>query len=358
MSSLPTDPLPEDPGPEPVAHPEPVELVVLPSADSEEVADAAEAELTEADTVEPELAEADTAEPESAEADEPELTETDTAEPVDADTDEPEPQATSVRMAGMDKSSSTILVPVDLLDIAAELAEAQALPGRAEQANRELDAEHKARLEPILEPDGMFHPIAASILRVVARSSLTISIDLSYESDSSNPRIWSTARQAVASSGLFSDLYMLHPISASQLPQVIGQLLVLRPPSFVADSVLSIDRNDLMQATGSATHDEAMAVLTETGLEPIEAALLLDLQRPNVRRWRITSTWSTPEGRATSELAGIDAGDNGQWLAVGTRRPDESIQLNYRPQGDGDTVRALRSVLPKLWTSTPLSRIG
>lgn len=204
--------------------------------------------------------------------------------------------------------------------------------------------------------DGLLDPIAFELLDVVNQASLLVAVDLHYMDDSSVPTVWATPRRAVVSSSIDPDYIEFRSVPVTQLPQVLAELIVLRSPQFIGDVPLSISGQILNRAKGLNDREKALAVLSEGGLDPDQAVLALDLQRHDIRRWRITSTWSTGDGKETAELRGLDAGPSGQWL-VGTTGPEEdSAQLTFNPQGHGETMSAFRTVLPKNWMGTPLNR--
>jgi hypothetical protein len=203
-------------------------------------------------------------------------------------------------------------------------------------------------LAPILHGSRL-DPVAAGLLEVVDQASLRVTIDLTCRSDTSLQTVWATPRAAVSSSSFDPRWEELRPVPVSQLPQVLSQMLVLQSPRFVADRALTVSSALLGEAAAAGEWDAAIDTLCEAGIERDEASLLIELQRPEVRRWRVTSTWSTEAGSSTSELQGVDAGPAGQWL-IGAA----SGGLIYTPQGHGEVMSAFRSVLPRNWTGTPL----
>jgi hypothetical protein len=256
----------------------------------------------------------------------------------------------------LDRSRAQLRIPADLLTEALRIAHVQSIPdlGTESLSARPSD-EVIERLAPVLD-DGQLDPVALDLLKIVNQASLMVAIDLSYLSDSSVPTIWATPREAVVSSSLDPDHIELRPVPVSQLPQVLAQLIVLRSPRFVGDVPISISSSILAGAEAEGSREASIEALTGGGLDADQAVLLLDLQRPDVRRWRISSTWSTDDGQEMTEIEGLDAGPSGQWL-VATTGPDESnAQITYSPQGHGEVMSAFRSVLPRNWMGTPLNR--
>lgn len=205
--------------------------------------------------------------------------------------------------------------------------------------------------------DDQLDPMAEDLLNVCSQASLIIKVNLSYAAESSTSTVWATPRQAVVSSSLDPHFAEFRPVDVAQLPVVLGELMVLRRPTFVGQSPVSVGTKAVAEAeTQLADPEKAAATLEEAGLSKEQAGLIIDFQGANVRRWRVSSSWSTDDGTETSELRGLDAGPSGQWLVAMTGNRDEPGQMTFTPQGSGDVVRALRSVLPRSWVGTPLRR--
>ncbi|MGH1487821.1 MAG: hypothetical protein ACRBK7_00255 [Acidimicrobiales bacterium] len=261
----------------------------------------------------------------------------------------------------LDRSRAQLRLPTDLVTETLRIAHVQSMPNVDPDSTPEPPTDRTvARLEKSgVLVDGVLDPIAFELLDVVNQASLIVAVDLHCMDDSSVPTVWSTPRQAVVSGTLDPDYIEFRPVAVSQLPQVLGELIVLRSPRFIGDVPISINSQILSKAKGLIDdREEALAVLTEGGLDSDQAVLALDIQRPDVRRWRITSTWSTDDGQETTELRGLDAGLSGHWLIGSTTGDDEVGQLTFTPQGHGEVMSAFRSVLPKNWMGTPLNRAG
>ncbi len=205
--------------------------------------------------------------------------------------------------------------------------------------------------------DDQLDPIAEGLLAVCSQASLIIKVNLSFATESSTSTVWATPRQAVVSSSIDPHFAEFRPVDVTQLPLVLGDLMVLRRPSYVGQSPVSVGTKAVAEAeTQLAEADKAIGILIDAGLSTEQAQLIIDFQGANVRRWRVSSSWSTDDGTETSELRGLDAGPSGQWLVAMTGNRDEPGQMTFTPQGSGDVVRALRSVLPRSWVGTPLRR--
>lgn len=99
----------------------------------------------------------------------------------------------------------------------------------------------------------------------------------------------------------------------------------------------------------------ARAVLAGAGLDNDAVDVMLAVQNPGTRQWRITSTWAVDDKSSqTAELRGVDAGVSGQWLLEGSIDGVRNT-ITLEPQGDGDVLRALRRVLPQFWVGRPLN---
>ncbi len=205
--------------------------------------------------------------------------------------------------------------------------------------------------------DDQLDPMAEELLSVCSQASLIIKVNLSYATESSTSTVWATPRQAVVSSSIDPHYAEFRPVDVAQLPLVLGDLMVLRRPKYVGQSPVSVGTKAVAEAeTQLGDAGKATSVLEDAGLSAEQAQLIIDFQGADVRRWRVSSSWSTDDGTETSELRGLDAGASGQWLVAMTGNRDEPGQMTFTPQGSGDVVRALRSVLPRSWVGTPLRR--
>ncbi|MEL6984345.1 MAG: hypothetical protein AAFO29_18100, partial [Actinomycetota bacterium] len=180
---------------------------------------------------------------------------------------------------------------------------------------------------------------------------------LSYGPDASAATIWATPRQAVVSNPIDPAQVELELVPVTQLPQILAQLVVLRSPDWVGDAAMSVGVETLSEALGRSSRDEAIVVLAEDGLDTEQSLLVLDLQLPDVRRWRISSSWSTETEPGGAELRGLDAGPSGQWLEATTPGESDGPGLRtFTPLGHGEGMSALRAVLPRNWMGIPLKR--
>jgi hypothetical protein len=258
----------------------------------------------------------------------------------------------------LDRSRSHLRLPVAMVTEAMRIAHLQSMPESSTSGSTSRSV--RALEEAGIMTAGLLDPVAYELLNVVNRASLLVAVDLRYGDDSSVPTIWATPRRAVLSGSIDPGVAEFRSVPVNQLPQLLAELIVLQSPDFVAEGPLSVGSETLGRAAESDDRQSAVAVLAEGGLHTDEASLILDLQRPDVRRWKITSTWSTDDGQETSELQGVDAGPSGQWLIgyTGGANGDDggSGQVTYNPQGHGQVMSAFRSVLPRNWTGTPLNR--
>lgn len=258
----------------------------------------------------------------------------------------------------LDRSRAQLRLPSDLVSEGLRIAHIQSIPDvDIDLVATAPSPEAIERLEEggILV-ENKLDEVAFELLDIVNQASLMVAVDLRYLSDSSVPTLWATPRYAVVSSSIDPNFVEFRPVPVSQLPQVLAQLVVLRSPRFVGDVPISINSAILSEAEQAPDRDAALALLTEGGLDADQAILVLDLQRQDVRRWRISSTWSTDEGTESADLRGIDAGPSGQWLVAMTEPSAGSGQMTFTPQGHGEVMSAFRSVLPKNWTGTPINR--
>lgn len=221
-------------------------------------------------------------------------------------------------------------------------------------ASPSATSEELAALSHLMSGDEL-DPIAAELLQVVGQASLLVAVDVSYGSDASAATIWATPRRAVVSNPLDPAQTELAMVPVNQLPQILAQLVVLHSPAWVGDDPISVGVATLSDAVARPSRDEAVQILAGDGLNTEEALLLLDLQLPAIRRWRISSSWSTESGPDEAELVGLDAGPSGQWLETVTAGQNgESGLRTFTPLGHGEAMSALRTVLPRNWMGTPL----
>jgi hypothetical protein len=258
----------------------------------------------------------------------------------------------------LDRSRAQLRLPSDLVSESLRIAHVQSIPDV--DIDLVATAPSPDAIDRLDEGEilvgGKLDEVAFELLDVVNQASLMVAVDLRYLADSSVPTLWATPREAVVSSSLDPDFVEFRPVPVSQLPQVLAQLIVLRSPKFIGDVPISINSQILSDAEQAPDRESAIAIMTEGGLDADQAVLVLDLQRPDVRRWRISSTWSTEDGTQSADLRGIDAGPSGQWLVAMTDPSGAQGQMTFAPQGHGEVMSAFRSVLPKNWTGTPINQ--
>lgn len=215
---------------------------------------------------------------------------------------------------------------------------------------------HELRAGGVIVDDDL-DPIAADLLKVANQASLIIKVQLAYGPESSSSTIWATPRQAVVSAPLDPAFAELRPIDVYQLPYILSDLMVARPPTFVGEAPISVSTQAVARAEEQmGDPDHAITTLVAAGLSTEQAERVLRFQAANVRRWRVSSTWSTDQGQDSSELRGLDADDAGQWLVAMTGSREDKGQITFTPLGHGDLMRSLRSVLPRSWIGTPLNK--
>lgn len=215
---------------------------------------------------------------------------------------------------------------------------------------------HELRSAGVIVNDDL-DPIAAGLLNVANQASLIIKVQLAYGSESSSSTIWATPRRAIVSAPLDPDVADFRPVDVFQLPYILSDLMVARSPKFVGEAPISVSTKAVARAEEQlGDQSEALSTLVEAGLSNEQAERVLRFQAANVRRWRVSSTWSTEHGQDSSELRGLDADAHGQWLVAMTGSRDEKGQITFTPLGHGDLMRALRSVLPRSWIGTPLNK--
>ncbi|MEM7324706.1 MAG: hypothetical protein AAF531_16580 [Actinomycetota bacterium] len=258
----------------------------------------------------------------------------------------------------LDRSRSILRLPAELVEPALDLAHIQAMPDVAGGLPEPQFPDANSRLEAAgIVTDDRVDPVAQKLLEVVNQASLIVTAELSYGSDTSTSTIWATPRQAVLSGSLTDDYVDYQPVSVSQLPQALAQLIVLQSPRFVGDVLLELDESLLEEVQAiREDQDGAARLLVDAGLEAEQAALLVELQQPDARRWTITSRWSTEDGPLDAQMIGVDGVESGQWLLTREEASEtEQARVLYTPQGHGEIMSGFRGILPKNWLGTPLN---
>lgn len=258
----------------------------------------------------------------------------------------------------LDRSRAWLRLPTRLIADTLDLAHVQSMPAVAGGVPDPEFPEAIDQLEAAgIIADGVIDPVAQQLLEVVNQASLIVTIRLTFQDDESTATIWATPRFAVLSNTLGQGHIEYQPVSVSQLPQTLAQLIVLQSPRFVGDVLLEIDSSLLDQVTEQRDDVEtASDLLIEAGLDADQATILVDLQRDDARRWHITSQWSTEDGPLEAEMIGIDGGESGQWLITDEQSEEsEQARVLYTPQGHGEVMSGFRGVLPKNWLGTPLN---
>ncbi len=256
----------------------------------------------------------------------------------------------------LDRSRCQLRLPANLVTESLRFAHALKYSRNGIEGTGAADSELVTQLRDagIIVGDDL-DPLAADLLRVANQASLIINVELRYGPDASSSTVWATPRQAVVSSSLDPAFADFRPVDVMQLPYVLSELMVSRPPSQVAEAPISVATQAVAEAEAVLEEpDRAAQILVDAGLSAEQARRVLNFQNADVRRWRVNSTWSTDDGQESSELRGIDAGENGQWLVAMTGSREDRGQLTFTPQGHGDVMRALRSILPRSWVGTPL----
>jgi len=248
----------------------------------------------------------------------------------------------------LDRSRSRLRIPREILPEAIRQASREGLASPLATVRMETGG---------IIADGRLDPIVAAMLNVIAEASLMLTIEVELEGDVSETTIWATPARAVITSSLDPELVDVAPVRLPRLPETLTDVIMLRPPDAVAAHPVTVEAGAFRRAEEARHRPEAArAALAEAGLGDDDVDLLLALRAPSTRRWQVTSTWATDDGREVARLTGFDAGARGQWLVEVTADADgNESSLTFAPQGDGDTLRALRDVLPRRWIGTPLT---
>ncbi|MEL7157366.1 MAG: hypothetical protein AAFN30_12300 [Actinomycetota bacterium] len=205
--------------------------------------------------------------------------------------------------------------------------------------------------------DGELDPLVTAMLKVVDTASLVVAVNVMAHGDASLTTIYATPQRAVITSSLDPDLVDIVPVRVARMPETLSDIILVRQPESIGKAPIEIPADDVARAEQlRGKPDLARAVLAGAGLDDDAVDVMLAVQNPGTRQWRITSTWAVDDDKSeTAELRGVDAGPSGQWLLDGA--VDNGINMiSLAPQGDGDVLRALRRVLPQFWVGRPLSR--
>lgn len=247
----------------------------------------------------------------------------------------------------LDRSRSRLRLPVEILPEALRQASGEGLASPVATVRLETGG---------VITDGTLHHAAAEMLQVIASASMMVAVDVQRYGDSSVTTIWATPSRAVVTSTLDPDLVDVEPVRVARLPETLSDVIVLGRPDGNATEAISLSTLVMADVDRLRTSpDEARHLLVGEGLADDDVERVLAFQAPSTRRWRISSTWATDTGQRMAELRGLDAGAHGQWLIEMTGHRDRPGELTFIPQGDGDTLRALREVLPRYWVGTALN---
>jgi hypothetical protein len=256
----------------------------------------------------------------------------------------------------LDRSRCQLRLPANLVTECLRFAHALKYSRSGIQGTGAADSElvKQLRAAGVIVGDDLDRQ-AAELLRIANQASLIITVELRYGADTSSSTVWATPRQAIVSSSIDPAYAEFRPVDVLQLPHVLSEVMVARPPAHIGEAPISVATQAVAEAEAVLDQPpQAIKILTEAGLSGEQAQRVLDFQEPTVRRWRINSSWSTDQGQDSAELRGIDAGPNGQWLVAMTGKREDRGQLTFTPQGHGDIMRAIRSLMPKGWVGTPL----
>lgn len=203
--------------------------------------------------------------------------------------------------------------------------------------------------------DGDLDPLVTAMLKVIDAASLVVAVNVMAHGDSSLTTIHATPQRAVITSSLDPDLIDVAPVRVARMPETLSDIILVRQPESIGTRPIEIPAADVARAEQvRGTPDLARAVLAGAGLDDEAVDVMLAVQNPGTRQWRITSTWAVDDDNSDSaELRGIDAGPSGQWLLHGSNDGETDI-ISLTPQGDGDVLKALRGVLPQYWVGRPL----
>lgn len=247
----------------------------------------------------------------------------------------------------LDRSRDRLRLPVDLLPELLRQASGEGAPN--DEATERLET------GGVVVGD-VLDPLAERMLGVIARASLMVAIDVQRAGDSSVTTIWATPHQAVVTSSVRSDEVDVEPVRMTGLASRIADVILLGPPVLVDRPPLAISTLVISEVDRRRGRpDDVRRVLGRAGFGDDVADLLLAFGAPATRRWRISSTWATESGPRIATLRGLDAAESGQWLVEVDGHRNRPGVMRFTPQGDGQVLGALRSVLPRSWVGRALN---
>jgi hypothetical protein len=193
---------------------------------------------------------------------------------------------------------------------------------------------------------GELHPVARQILSPVASPEVVVSVEISGSTFIEIATIWRRGPRATVGSSRDRATFDLHPVEPGLLAFHLAALTGVRIRKTVNQGPLAVDRSALAAAVplADADRDAAKTILRTSGVAEEDAALILDLHGPPLRRWRISTLWSEPDGFVGDRaLEMIDAGTLGYWEI--TAVPEDG-RVEFTQRSPDSALRLLAKTLP------------
>jgi len=193
--------------------------------------------------------------------------------------------------------------------------------------------------------DGRLHPMADTILGLVADPGLVVSVERLRAGVVSASTIWATPAAAAIGTRVDGGLYELRLANPALIPFHIFQMVHLQPRPEDGSFAYQLPA-EVMFAAETAIHDgdldKALGVIADAAVST--PAEIVDLLTGRIASWRVHSMWSTAHGPTIRAAYGMDCGRLGNVL-VDIDRIGPSLRL--RAARFADVVEALRGSLPQ-----------
>ncbi len=258
-----------------------------------------------------------------------------------------------------DRATGHLRLPNDLIDVTQRMSHIESLESEALRAKDTTEPPSTEELKRLgdgkVATEGILDPLAYQIFSTIKNASLVVKVEIEIDVRTSTTDLWATTTRGVRGHSLDSITTDYQPIATERIPQILADLIVLRRPKQMGTAPISISSEILLEAQRKRPVAEAaLSILTKGGLSDRQADLILKFHGKNARRWKISTTWSTDDSQEQSELYGVDAGNEGQWLAAKTGSEDRPGQLTYTPISTTEITKGIRKIMPRNWVSRPV----
>lgn len=204
------------------------------------------------------------------------------------------------------------------------------------------------------EPDYSLNSIAQKNINIINNASLEVCIEIETHLKKSTAYIWATPTRAVKVNTIDGINIDIVPMSTERIPQAVADFIIIDKSVRNINSPIPISAEILKQIQDSTDSEQQSELMKLSKLDETQTKVILAMQGPDVRKWTITSTWSSENGEDSAKISGIDLGKYGQWLEAYTSNQGTPEQYNFTLLTFGDVAKALRSLMPRSWKNDPL----